>query len=133
MFLIKVIGQQKLDDQHKVSCSLPIFPLIKITLLHDFGFSFLALLFLTSRRGSLINRSSGVIKVEPCTLEMFHLTTSYISPKRDFTILKLIAVYQSIADLGETVLFIEHNRTLIEAADRVITLGPEVVRGVGRC
>jgi excinuclease ABC subunit A len=41
-----------------------------------------------------------------------------------FDILRLIKVFQSIVDRGDTVLFIEHNSTLIESADRVITLGP---------
>jgi excinuclease ABC subunit A len=41
-----------------------------------------------------------------------------------FDILPLIAVFQSIVDRGDTVLFIEHNSTLIESADRVIRLGP---------
>jgi excinuclease ABC subunit A len=41
-----------------------------------------------------------------------------------FDILPLIAVFQSIIASGDTVLFIEHNHTLIGAADRVITLGP---------
>lgn len=39
-------------------------------------------------------------------------------------ILKLIAVFQSLVDAGDTVLFIEHNKTLIGVADNVITLGP---------
>ncbi|MCA1764267.1 MAG: ATP-binding cassette domain-containing protein [Flavobacteriales bacterium] len=53
-----------------------------------------------------------------------------------FDILQLIAVFQSIVERGDTLLFIEHNATLIESADRVIALGPgsgerggEVVRG----
>lgn len=41
-----------------------------------------------------------------------------------FDILQLIKVFQSIVDQGDTVIFIEHNTTLIEAADRVISLGP---------
>ncbi len=41
-----------------------------------------------------------------------------------FDILQLIDVFQSLVDLGDTVMFIEHNETLIGAADRVITLGP---------
>ena len=41
-----------------------------------------------------------------------------------FDILKLIEVFQSIVENGDTVIFIEHNSTLIEAADQVITLGP---------
>lgn len=41
-----------------------------------------------------------------------------------FDILKLIDVFQSIVNRGDTVLFIEHNSTLIEAADCVVTLGP---------
>ena len=40
-----------------------------------------------------------------------------------FDILRLITVFQSLVDRGDTVLFIEHNRTLIESADQVITLG----------
>jgi excinuclease ABC subunit A len=39
-------------------------------------------------------------------------------------LLRLIEVFQSIIDRGDTVLFIEHNRTLIESADQLITLGP---------
>jgi excinuclease ABC subunit A len=41
-----------------------------------------------------------------------------------YDILKLIEVFQSIIDQGDTVLFIEHNSTLIAAADRLIRLGP---------
>lgn len=41
-----------------------------------------------------------------------------------FDILRLIEVFQSIVDRGDTILFIEHNGTLIESADQVIKLGP---------
>jgi excinuclease ABC subunit A len=41
-----------------------------------------------------------------------------------FDILQLITVFQSLVHRGDTVLFIEHNCTLIESADQVITLGP---------
>ncbi len=41
-----------------------------------------------------------------------------------FDILKLIDVFHSLVDRGDTVMFIEHNSTLIDAADRVVTLGP---------
>lgn len=41
-----------------------------------------------------------------------------------FDILQLIKVFQSLVDRGDTLLFIEHNSTLIESADREITLGP---------
>ena len=41
-----------------------------------------------------------------------------------FDILQLTTVFQSLVDRGDTVLFIEHNKTLIESADQVITLGP---------
>ena len=41
-----------------------------------------------------------------------------------FDILQLIKVFQSLVDHGDTLLFIEHNSTLIESADQVITLGP---------
>ena len=41
-----------------------------------------------------------------------------------FDILQLITVFQSIIDRGDTLLFIEHNSTLIDSADQVITLGP---------
>jgi len=41
-----------------------------------------------------------------------------------FDILKLINVFQFLIERGDTVLFIEHNSTLIKSADRVITLGP---------
>jgi excinuclease ABC subunit A len=41
-----------------------------------------------------------------------------------FDVLRLLEVFQSLVDRGDTVLFIEHNSTLIEAADRVKTLGP---------
>jgi excinuclease ABC subunit A len=41
-----------------------------------------------------------------------------------FDVLQLIQVFQSIVDRGDTLLFIEHNSTLIESADQVITLGP---------
>ncbi|MFK8105325.1 MAG: ATP-binding cassette domain-containing protein [Saprospiraceae bacterium] len=41
-----------------------------------------------------------------------------------FDILGLLKVFRSLVDRGDTVLFIEHNRTLLDAADRVICLGP---------
>ena len=41
-----------------------------------------------------------------------------------FDILKLVSVFQSLIDQGDTVLYIEHNTTLIAAADRVLTLRP---------
>jgi excinuclease ABC subunit A len=41
-----------------------------------------------------------------------------------FDILQLMTVFQSIIDRGDTLLFIEHNGTLIEGADRVVELGP---------
>ena len=40
-----------------------------------------------------------------------------------FDILPLIEVFQPIVDSGDTVLFIEHNSTLINSADQVVTLG----------
>ncbi len=41
-----------------------------------------------------------------------------------FDILKLIDVFQSMVNRGDTILFIEHNSTLIVSADHKITLGP---------
>ena len=41
-----------------------------------------------------------------------------------FDILNLIEVCQTLVERGDTILFIEHNKTLIEFADQVITLGP---------
>jgi excinuclease ABC subunit A len=41
-----------------------------------------------------------------------------------FDILKLLEVFESIVDSGDTVLFIEHNSAMFECADRVVTLGP---------
>ncbi|MFT6922998.1 MAG: excinuclease ABC subunit A [Crocinitomicaceae bacterium] len=41
-----------------------------------------------------------------------------------FDILKLLEVFESIVEGGDTVLFIEHNSAMIEFADRVVTLGP---------
>jgi excinuclease ABC subunit A len=41
-----------------------------------------------------------------------------------FDILCLIAVFESLVDGGDTVVFIEHNGTLIGSADRVVRLGP---------
>jgi excinuclease ABC subunit A len=49
-----------------------------------------------------------------------------------FDILPLIEVFQSIVDGGDTVLFIEHNDTLIEAADQVIAMGPGSGENGGR-
>lgn len=37
---------------------------------------------------------------------------------------KLIRVFQSLIDRGDTLIFIEHNQTLIQAANQVINLGP---------
>lgn len=42
-----------------------------------------------------------------------------------FDILQLIKVFQSLVEKGDTVLFIEHNSTLINAADKVLKMGPE--------
>lgn len=41
-----------------------------------------------------------------------------------FDILRLIDVFRALVDRGDTVLFIEHNRTMIEAANQVLKLGP---------
>lgn len=41
-----------------------------------------------------------------------------------YDMLQLITVFQSLVDQGDTVLFIEHNSTLIDAAKLVIKLGP---------
>ncbi len=41
-----------------------------------------------------------------------------------FDVLQLISVFQTLVDQGDTVLFIEHNSTLIESADQVVRLGP---------
>ena len=41
-----------------------------------------------------------------------------------FDILQLITVFQSLVDRGDTVLYIEHNKTLIASADQILTLGP---------
>ncbi|MGB3467752.1 MAG: ATP-binding cassette domain-containing protein, partial [Cyclobacteriaceae bacterium] len=42
----------------------------------------------------------------------------------EFDLLPLIAVFRSLIAQGDTILFIEHNQTLITSADQVITLGP---------
>ena len=41
-----------------------------------------------------------------------------------FDILRLLEVFQSIVDRGDTLLFIEHNSTLVESANQVLRLGP---------
>ncbi|MFY0675513.1 MAG: ATP-binding cassette domain-containing protein [Bacteroidia bacterium] len=41
-----------------------------------------------------------------------------------FDILKLIDVFQIIIDGGNSIIIIEHNKTLIDAANQVLTLGP---------
>ena len=41
-----------------------------------------------------------------------------------FDLLPLIEIFKSMLDRGDTIIFIEHNSTLIEAADRVVMLGP---------
>jgi excinuclease ABC subunit A len=41
-----------------------------------------------------------------------------------YDILQLITVFQALVNRGDTVLFIEHNNTLIQSANQVITLGP---------
>ncbi|MGK0364354.1 MAG: excinuclease ABC subunit A, partial [Saprospiraceae bacterium] len=41
-----------------------------------------------------------------------------------FDILRLIEVFQSLIESGDTVVFIEHNGTLINAANELIQLGP---------
>ena len=48
-----------------------------------------------------------------------------------FDILQLIAVFQSLIERGDTVLFIEHNSTLINAANQVILIGPGSGEGGG--
>jgi excinuclease ABC subunit A len=49
-----------------------------------------------------------------------------------FDILRLIKVFQSIVDRGDTILFIEHNSTLVGSANQVITLGPGSGDGGGK-
>ncbi|MFT4738124.1 MAG: excinuclease ABC subunit A, partial [Paraglaciecola sp.] len=41
-----------------------------------------------------------------------------------FDIVRLLGVFQSLVDRGDSILFIEHNSTLIGSANEVITLGP---------
>ena len=41
-----------------------------------------------------------------------------------FDVLNLIKVFQSLVENGHTVLLIEHNTTVIAAADKVLELGP---------
>jgi excinuclease ABC subunit A len=41
-----------------------------------------------------------------------------------YDILQLITVFQALVNRGDTVLFIEHNNTLIQSANQVVTLGP---------
>ncbi|KYG73306.1 excinuclease ABC subunit UvrA [Roseivirga spongicola] len=41
-----------------------------------------------------------------------------------FDILQLNEVFQLLIDQGDTIIFIEHNKTMIASADRVIKLGP---------
>ena len=41
-----------------------------------------------------------------------------------FDILPLLEVFQSLIDLGDTVLFIEHNKLMIDSADQLVVLGP---------
>lgn len=47
-------------------------------------------------------------------------------------LLPLLAVFQSLVDRGDTVLFIEHNRSMIDAADGVVMLGPGSGENGGR-
>jgi excinuclease ABC subunit A len=39
-------------------------------------------------------------------------------------ILRLVSLFQSLVDNGATVLFIDHNKTLIQAANQVVHLDP---------
>jgi len=48
-----------------------------------------------------------------------------------FDLLPLITVFQSLVERGDTILFIEHNKSLIDAAHQVITLGPGSGEGGG--
>ncbi|MEL6558766.1 MAG: ATP-binding cassette domain-containing protein [Bacteroidota bacterium] len=48
-----------------------------------------------------------------------------------FDLLPLIEVFRFLVNRGDSILFIEHNNTLIEAADRVLTLGPGSGEGGG--
>lgn len=41
-----------------------------------------------------------------------------------FDILNLIDVFRSIIEEGDTILVIEHNKTIIDSADHIVTLGP---------
>jgi excinuclease ABC subunit A len=41
-----------------------------------------------------------------------------------FDILKLLNVFDSLKDRGDSVVFIEHNSTLLNHADQVVKLGP---------
>ncbi len=42
-----------------------------------------------------------------------------------FDVLKLIDVFNKMADNGHTIIYVEHNSYLIDIANQKITLGPE--------
>jgi len=65
--------------------------------------------------------TSMLLKRKGATLYLFDEPSTGL---HYFDILQLITVFQSLVDRGDTVLFIEHNDTLIQSADEVITLGP---------
>lgn len=69
------------------------------------------------------------LKLATAMLQKGNRTTLYLFDEPStglhyFDILKLVTVFQELVEQGNTVLFIEHNTTLIEVADELVKLGP---------
>lgn len=65
--------------------------------------------------------NSMMKKIKGSTLYLFDEPSTGL---HYFDILSLIKVFQSLVEKGNTVLFIEQNKTLIQCAHQIITLGP---------
>jgi excinuclease ABC subunit A len=98
----------------------------KLTLLEELGLSHL-------RLGQAGNTLSGGelqrLKLAKSMLRKQNGATLYLFDEPStglhyFDVLRLTSVFQSIIDQGDTIIIIEHNKALIEAADRIIKLGP---------
>jgi len=105
----------------------PISKLIKIIdILSSFGLEYLQLgretVSLSGGEASRLRLAKELIK--PAKEHTFYLFDEPSSGLHDIDIDRLLPIFHKIVDQGHTVLFIEHNLTMIANADYIIDMGP---------